>query len=596
MACISVSSADIIEPIKEATGIYFDPVGTFKLSNNYLHILVPIDIGYIQPHIDNIKSALGTARFLCQQNELSVSKCHNFLQPLTSRLDTISKDYSAISHLLPDRDKRSAWFAGIGSFFKQVIGTMDEDDSIKYNSAIQHLENNDKKLSSLLKDNILLTDTALKNYNETLKTIKNNEAQLGNAIEKLSALLNNVTHMPKGLYIESKMNEIYNELSSSLLTLSFRLDDIINAILFTKSHSIHPSILTPKQLYEELTHSVKDLNKNSELPISLSLDSIHTLIDLAQLSCYFINRKVVFVIKIPLVYKSEYVLYKPIIVPIPHDVDQPNSYAMIIPHCNHIAISKDKITYVCLQLQELNKCVKTINQIYVCSNLDIHSVQDMPICETEMLCKIINKLPQQCETKLVYGNIDIWQELKNNKWLFVKSEPTKLTLECNSQITEYKLLGTGVISLQPECKAYCKGREFTSKPYYNTVIKPIISDFNLISDPCCDKDKFMLIKSKLKPLRLNDVHLEKLVTVSNHQLISDIDKIINEPSPFIKYESHYPIITYCILILLLIFIFYKLCKKFGKCPTSKTKIESNSLADDVQELEEIPAPRLRISP
>lgn len=594
MVCISVISADVIEPIKESTGIYFDPVGTLKISNNYLHILVPIDIAYIKPHIDNIKTALGTARFLCQQNELSVSKCHNFLQPLTSRLDSIVKDYSAISHLIPDRDKRSAWFAGIGSFFKQVIGTMDEDDSIKYNSAIQHLENNDKKLSSLLKDNILMTNTALKNYNETLKTIKTNEARLGNAIENLSVILNNVTHIPKDLYIESKMNEIYNELFSSLLTLSFRLDDIINAVMFTKSHSIHPSVLTPKQMYEELTHSVKDLNKNSELPISLSLDSIHTLIDLAQLSCYFINSKVVFVIKIPLVCKSEYVLYKPISVPIPHDVDKPDSYAMIVPHCNHVAISKDKLTYVCLQ--ELSNCVKTINQIYVCNKLDIYSVQDMPICETEMLCKIVNKLPQQCETKLVYGNIDIWQELKNNKWLFVKSEPTKLTLECNSQITEYKLLGTGLISLEPECKAFCKDKEFSSKPYYSTVIKPIISDFNLISDSCCNKDKFILIKPKLKPLRLNDVHLEKLVTVSNHQLMSDIDKIINEPSPFIKYESHYPIITYCIIILLLIFISYKLCKKFGKCPTPKTEVDPNSLEDEAQELEQIPAPRLRISP
>lgn len=536
---------------------------------------------------------MGTARFLCQQNELSVSKCHNFLQPLTSRLDSILKDYSAISHLIPDRDKRSAWFAGVGSLFKQVIGTMDEDDSIKYNAAIQHLENNDKKLSSLLKDNILMTNTALQNYNETLKIVKINEARLGNAIENLSAVLNNVSNLPKELYIESKMNEIYNELLSSLLTLSFKLDDIINAIMFTKSHSIHPSVLTPKQLYEELMHSVKDLTKNSELPISLSLDNIHALNDIAQLSCYYINNKVVFVIKIPLVYKSEYGLYKSISVPIPHDVDQPHSYALIVPHCNHIAISKDKLSYVCIR--DLSTCVKTINEIYICNNLDMYSVQDAPTCETEMLCKFVNKLPQQCETRLVHGYIDSWQELKNNKWLFVKSEPTKLTLECNSQITEYKLLGTGIISLEPDCKAYCKDREFSSKPYYNTVTKPIISDFNLIRDPCCDIDKFTLIKPKLKPLKLYDVRLEKLVTASNNQIMSDIDKIINEPSPLIKYDSQYPIITFCLIVLVLIFIVYKICKKFGKCPTSTPKIESQDI-DEIQELEEIPVPRLRISP
>lgn len=554
--------------------------------------MVPVDIGYIQPHIDNIKTALGTARFICQQNSLDVSKCHNFLQPLTYRLNSILKDYSAISHLIPDRDKRSAWFAGIGSLFKYVIGTMDEDDSIKYNAAIRHLENNNKKLSSLLKDNILITDTALRNYNETLKIVKTNEARLGNAIENLSVVLNNISNIPKEFYVESKMNEIYKELLSSLLTLSFRLDDIVNAIMFTKSHSIHPTVITPKQLYEEMIHSAKDLNRNSELPVSLSLDSIHTLINIAQLSCYFTDNKVVFVIKIPLVSKSEFLLYKPISVPIPHDIDKPHSYAMIVPHCNHIAISRDKLTYVCFS--ELSMCTKTINQVYICNNLDIYSVQDVPTCETEMLCKIIDKLPQLCETRLIHGHIDTWQELKDNKWLFVKSEPTKLTIECDSHITEHKLLGTGVINLKPNCTAYCKDREFSSKPHYNVIINPIISDFNLIKDPCCDKDKFMLVKPKLKPLELFDLHLEKLTTVSNNRIMSDIDKIINEPGPFIKYESHYPIITYCLIILVVIFTFYYICKKFGM-RLFKRKPKPNCLPDESQELEEIPSPRIHIS-
>lgn len=594
--CISVVTPSVIEPIRESTGIYFDPAGTLKISNNYLHVLVPIDVGYIKPHLENIKVALGTARFICQQNELSVSKCHNFLQPLTSRFDNVLKDYNAISHLISNREKRSAWFAGIGSMFKQLIGTMDEDDSIKYNTAIQHLENNDKKLSFLLKDNILMTNTALEKYNKTLYLIQVNEARMGIAIENLSNVINNISNLPRELYMESKMNELYNELSSSLLTLSFSLEDIINAIMFTKSHSIHPSVLTPKQLYDELMRNVKDLTKNCELPISLSLDNIHALCDIAQLSCYFSNNKIVFVVKIPLVHKSEYIVYKSIPVPIPHDKEQPNSYAMIIPHCNHIAISRDKLMYVCLK--DISKCSITINQIYICKDLEPLSMQDLPTCETEMLCKIINKLPQQCETRLIHGNIDTWQELKGNKWLFVKSQPTKLTLECDSHISEYKLLGTGTIYVNPDCKAYCRDKVLTSKPSYNITTAPVISDFNLINDPCCDKSKFLSIKSNLKPLKLYDMHLEKLVSTSNDQVLSNIDKIINEPGPFIKYESHYPILTYCLIILTLVFILYRLiiviCKKFGICPTHDNTFEPNNISDEGQELEEIPAPRLRI--
>lgn len=568
-------------------------MGILRVSNNYLHVLVPIDIGYIKPHIQNIRTALGGARTLCQQHDLNVSKCHNFLQPLTSRLEGILRDYDSISHLIPERNKRSAWFPGFGTLFKHLIGTMDENDSFRYNAAIQHLESNDKKLSSLIKDNILMTNTALRNYNDTLKLISINEARMGNAIENLSTVLNNITNLPKELYVESKMNEIYNELSSSLLTLSFKLDDIVNAIMFTKSHSIHPSILTPKQLYDELTHSIKDLNKDNELPISLSLDNIHSLSDVSQLSCYFINNKIVFVIKIPLVYKSEYLVYKSIPVPIPHDVEHPNSYAMIIPRCNHIAVSRDKLTYVCLT--DLSTCSEITNSIYICNNVDTYSVQDAPICETELLCKIVNTLPQQCDTRIIHGHIDTWQELVGNKWLFVKSVPTKLTLECDSQVSEYKLLGTGIFNLKPDCKAYCRNKEFTPKFSYSILTTPVISDFNLIDNSCCDKYKFKLTEPKLEPLKLYDLNLDKLTTVSNAQVLSDIDKIITEPDPLIEYRSHYPILLYCLVIISLIFMFYKIIRKFGKCPISKNTFHPNEISNEVQEQEEIPIPRLRIS-
>lgn len=156
-----------MENINENPGIYFEPTGTVRTISDFLHVLVPIDISYIQPHIDNLRSILGTSRFLCKQNEaITEFECHVLLQPLVSRLDDIIRDYGAISHLISIRDKRSAWFAGIGTIFKKVIGTMDEEDAIRYNNAIQTLDKHDKNLAHLLKDNIFMTQTALSHINE----------------------------------------------------------------------------------------------------------------------------------------------------------------------------------------------------------------------------------------------------------------------------------------------------------------------------------------------------------------------------------------------------------------------------------------------
>lgn len=592
---IYVLASDVIERIYESPGIYFDPTGTVKISDDYLHVLVPVDISYIKPHIDNLKTVLGTAGFFCQQNELNYSGCHNLLQPLALRLDSIIRDYSAISHLIIDKEKRSAWFAGIGSMFKQVIGIMDEDDAIRYSNAIQALESNDKKLASLMKDNVLMTNKALRSYNETLKIINVNEARLNDVIESFTIGLKNVTEMSSKLYIDSKMTEIYEQLSSSLLTLSFRVDDIVNSIMFTKSHSIHPSVLTPQQLYDELVLNSRNIIENRELPINLNLHNIHTIVDIAQLSCYYIKTKIVFVIRIPLVVRMEYNLFKSIPLPIPHDNVNPDSYAMIIPDCNHVAISKDKTTYICIE--NLNNCVKAVNLLHICNNLEIHSVQRTPICETELLCKIWNKLPTKCVTKLMHGDIDIWQELKDNRWLFVESKPIKLTIECHSQVSEHKLLGTGLLNLKPHCKASYKNKEFSSKYNLNLTVKPMIPDFNLINDPCCDINKLDLLKLRSEPLKLTDTNLDKLPKIVTKQFMADIDQIINEPRPMLEYNSHYPILSYCILILILIFIFYYLCKKFGKRFANKFEIEPihpNSPPEEDQEQEEVPLPRIRI--
>lgn len=160
--------------------------------------------------------------------------------------------------------------------------------------------------------------------------------------------------------------------------------------MFTKSHSIHPYVLTPKQLYTELLSNIRNIAKHRELPISLTLSNIHAIIDLAQLSCYYLDNKIIFVIKIPLVNRMEYNIYKPISITIPHDNKNPSSYAMIMPHCKHIAISKDKNSYICRNY--IKDCLKSIDSNYICKNLDILSKQNATICETEMLGKIVNAL------------------------------------------------------------------------------------------------------------------------------------------------------------------------------------------------------------
>lgn len=581
-----------MEPITESPGVYFNPIGTVRTSNDFLHILVPVDISYIHPHILNIQNALESTKDLCLQKDIvKDTECFNILQPLFSRFDDLTKDYNAISHLISLRDKRSAWFAGIGSVFKQIIGTMDENDAINYNNAIQTLNNKNIQLASLFKENILLTKTALSRYNETLNIVQINAIRLNSAIEALYDNFNNLTSVTNSLSIRSKFNEIYNELASSLLTLSFKMDDIINSIMLTKSHSLHPSVLTPRQLFKELSDNIISLPKNKELALSLSLDNIYALVDMSTLMCYATTNKIVFVIKIPLVSSIEYNLYKTIPMPVPHNPKNPNSYAMIIPTCNFIAISKDKSSYVCLD--HLRDCVQTVNTIYICDNTNVHSIEYVPICEIEILLKILTVLPNSCNTKFIHGQVDIWQILNENKWIYVQSEPTKLSIECQSNSMEFKLLGSGILNLQPKCTAYCKNREFIASSNLEINVKPITSDFNLINDTCCSISKFHKLKPKLLPLKLSEINLEKLPNIITDKFVNNLDDIINNQVQPV-YTSHVSILTYCLTTLICLLVIYKICKRFVKWPRLRNQNNNNN--DEVDSgIEDIPMPRLRIN-
>ncbi|KAL0901602.1 hypothetical protein ABMA27_006820 [Loxostege sticticalis] len=58
----------LVQPISSGSGVYFDYLGNLRIRNNHLNVILPIDISHIKPHLENINSALGTLRYLCQQS------------------------------------------------------------------------------------------------------------------------------------------------------------------------------------------------------------------------------------------------------------------------------------------------------------------------------------------------------------------------------------------------------------------------------------------------------------------------------------------------------------------------------------------------
>lgn len=553
---------DHIQQIKSSPGIYFDPIGELKINVGYLDILAPVDISYISPHLENINSILGTVRFLCNQYQLETAgdlECHSILEPLSVRYNDIVSEYSSFSHLTSSsRVRRGAWLGIVGSLSKTIFGTLNEDDAIKYDNAIQSIQNNEKRLSSLIKENILVTTSTLSKLNKTFYNIKTNEVNLNIAIDDLSQKLKNISKISNDINFKVKLNSILNSLESSLLALSFQLQDITNAIMLSSQHILHPAILPPTQLYEELVDNYRHLPLDTKLPLSLELSNIHKLINVSSVVCFSLGNNIVFILKIPLVSPRQYNLFHNIALPTPHNSIEPHFFSFIKPSCKYIAMTKDKSEYC--KLTSLTECKIISDDDYICDIPSVYPTSANPSCESELLSTVVSSLPVQCKTDFIHGHIDVWKPITNNRWIFVQSLNNKLFVECPKQkISEINIIGTGILSTPQNCVAFCKTTRLVPKLSNIKInVKITQSDFSIINDSCCNLLSLRQ-KSDEPPIKLQNVDLDIFTSdvESKFKSISDAADKIKNQHPILKYETHYSTLLVIISVSCIIFIIYK---------------------------------------
>lgn len=538
--------------------------------------MIPVDIAHFKPHIQNIEDTLSIIKHLCSETRVVEieSECHYSLQPLSAQLQDMNKEFSAISHLIDNRSKRSAWVGGIGTILKQIFGSLDENDGIKYETAITSLQQDEKQLASLMKQNILVTKSTLRYYNDTLYKIRENEDNLDVAIDKLSLNIKTIDEKTNGLQILANTNEILNILEASILTLSFQLKDVTNAILFSSQNILHPAIMTPKQLHKELADSYRHLSSDLELPIVLDINSIHIILSISNLVCYYINNKIVFVLQVPLVNTKEYVLYHNIALPTPYNLKEPDSFTLIIPDNRYIAMTIDKSHY-CV-FDDLKICKRVSPGNLICDIENVYSTEAKPTCESELLAKVISKKPYQCKDKIILGKIDTWKPLLNNNWIFVQSDPQKISIDClGSKLFETNILGTGILHIPKDCIGYCKST--TLIPKYNVLnfSSPInhFPEFSLINDTCCNLAKLTDVKNNVSPVHLHNIDLDDFHSDNKNEfktILNDLEKIESRKQPHIvEYGTHYSALVIIMFILIILFLSCLVIKKFCKSTSNR---------------------------
>lgn len=561
------------------SGIFYQDLGQVKLTQDYFTLLSFNNISIYEMKLKFAEKSFYISKPLCMHpNDKNVTfrhsefLCKESLELIEIRLEKLNKKLEAINHLTghePDkmslRVKRGL-INGVSYTFKWLFGIPDADDAEYYNDAIHAVVNQNQDMQKLLKQQVHIISEAISGYNRSALTLKFNEEKLNKNIKIFNKFSNSsIIRINSLTYVQTVMDHL-NLLSQITEELDEEFDVIISSILFSKQNILHPSIITPKSLREEL---LKINNKRTDLDFPIDLDdnaNIFKYTQICSLSVVYTNKVLIYAIKIPLVTKDLYQLYN--LIPLPVQYQNSSIYSYINPSFPYLILSTTRTYYG--EMSELSKCQKISPSEYICSNIIIHLIKERPTCETILKLQKPEKIPSNCDTKTMKSEIEVWHPLSTNQWLYILTQPVTGTISCEnygaSQITDVVLQGSGIFTLQPKCKCYTTSTLLTSTSNQTSNYTNFIPLLDINKDDCCIKEQSYLKNEEITSIKLHSLNLNELSHAQHklQQFDDVLQKNINQPF-IINHSKWYNIFFGIIGTLVMLIICYYVCCRCCRC-------------------------------
>ena len=486
-------------------------------------------------------------------------KYHHFpnTRQTTSFIDVnlakIEQRLSEINMYLGENTRtRRELIDGLSTILKWLIGTPDAKDAKRYDEYIALLEKRELDLTSLMQKQLQITSSTIKNFNETIFAISYDEQIINENINRLDTYLNSSTK----LVFDIKASEEISTLSLQILELVINLENDINdcltSILFAKSGTMHPSVISLKKLYQELLVS-NHARTGKRLIVPVTLNNIHTLLESATLSAYVYSNKLIYTLEFPLIQTDKFILYHLYSVPIQHL--NSSYFTTIIPEHIYLAAKPDGQQYV--SMSSLEKCKSFAPARKTCKGVIIYDSSARPLCELQILYSSSTTIPKICTTTTFPAKINTFQQLAGNKWIYILSDEAQCILQCEKEVSHHKLQGAGIITIPMNCKLHTGYSTLSAfRTTEENVTYPIIIP-DIRTENCCEDIKEFK-NPKLIPIPINDLPLDSLSRIKHH--IDEFHKELQElkSTPFT--QRHQPLFSWTYLTMGVIILLYTILK------------------------------------
>ena len=408
--------------------------------------------------------------------------------------EKINADFESLNDILGNRVKRS-WYKTIQNTVKIIHGLINENEVRTYEYVIKQKVENNTRLLNEIQGKFGVLNSDLTKQNNKLQELEELVTKMNTDLNKLYQERTNYklyTEEVKKLQIEQYLQAI----NSYGISIHADIQTIITAILFAKRNTVHPKVLSPKRILDELILATKHLSNNLHFPYALLEHNTEGIIGLSDIKVFRVNQLLVFIICNPLTVDETFDLYKLIPYPVKFENDQ---YLYIKPKDNYLVINEYRVSFTLIS--SIEKCKAVHPELFICQvDRPLFNRFKNRVCEAELLMET-ETVPKNCDLRIINLENEIWEKIHYfNTWIYVVPQTTELKVICSKGIKELLLYDSGVITLNNDCYAFTPFTQIFpnqigfDERFYSVVPKANLTEF--ISPFKSELESFILKNSK----------------------------------------------------------------------------------------------------
>lgn len=225
-----------------------------------------------------------------------------------------------------------------------------------------------------------------------------------------------------------------------------------------------------------------------------------------------------------------------------------------------------------MSTSSLDTCKTFATRRSVCKNLVVYDSEARPTCEIQILFSNSKQIPETCTTPTFPAEVQTFQTLDFNKWLYVLDRQISSILQCHNELSNFKLQGAGVLTLPQGCKLHTGYSTLAAyqEAEENVTIPIVIPDIR--TDDCYEKTQSM-DTPRLIPITINETPLDSLRSIQHHldRYSEELKRMkkATESQSFV--QRNHSSFMWVYIIMAFLIVTYFVIKLYNGCPNTRRR-------------------------